>query len=132
MLLKFSAGSDPATKVKAVSLLRSALAFNGSLAESHYQLGKLALDDGDLPSGIEHLETAVRLKPGSSKFHFALARAYRRSGRSEQASKESAEFQRLSAEEEKFQEGTFNKGAAPEIPDLAARDFATDPKQEPR
>jgi len=132
MLLKFSAGSDPAAKVKADSLLKSALAFDGSLAESHYQLGNLALNDGDLPSGIKHLETAVRLKAGNSKFHFALARAYRRSGRSGEASRESAEFQRLRAEEEKSREDTVNKGAAPEIPDLAAPDFAADLKQEPR
>jgi tetratricopeptide (TPR) repeat protein len=130
MLLKFSAGSDPAAKTRAISLLKSALAFDGSLAESHYQLGNLALTDGDLPLAIKHLATAVRLRPASSKIHFALARAYKRAGRSEQASKEVASFQRLKSEEEKSQDGAITKGATAEIPDLSPPD--ADPNQEPR
>jgi len=110
MLLKFSAGSDPEARAKAVSLLQSALAFDGSLAESHYQLGKLALDDGDLPLATSHLETAVHLRPAGSRIHFALARAYKRAGRSEQASKELASFQRLKSQEEKSPDEVITKG----------------------
>jgi len=132
MLLKFSAGSDRAAKAKAISLLKSALAFDGSLAESHYQLGNLALKDGDLPLAIRHMETAVRLRPASSRIRFALARAYKRAGRSEQASKEVASFQRLKTEEEKSPDGVITKGATAEIPDLAPLESAADPNQEPR
>jgi tetratricopeptide (TPR) repeat protein len=127
MLLKFAAGGDPAAKVKAASLFRSALSHDGSLAESHYQLGNLALNDGDLSSAIKHLETAARLKPASSKIHFVLARAYKRSGRREQASKEVAWFQRLKSEEEKSPDELITKGATAEIPDPPA-----DPNQGPR
>jgi tetratricopeptide (TPR) repeat protein len=132
MLLKFSAGADPAAKAKAISLLESALGFDGSLAESHYQLGNLALNDGDLPLAIKHLETALRLRPASSKIHFALARAYKRAGRSEQASKKVASFQRLKSEEEKSPDGAITKGATPEIPDLSSPEPDADPNHEPR
>ena len=129
MLLKFSAGSDAAAKTKAISLLKSALGFDGSLAESHYQLGNLALTDGNLPLAIKHLETAVRLRP-ASKIHFALARAYKRAGRSEQASKEVASFQRLKSEEEKSPDAAITKGATAELPDLSPPE--ADPSHEPR
>lgn len=132
MLLKFSAGSDPAAKAKAVSLLKSALAFDGSLAESHYQLGNLALDDGDLPLATKHLETASRLKPAGSKIHFALGRAYKRSGRSEQAAQEVAVFQRLKSQEEKSASELITKGSTVEIPDLAPPENAADRDQELR
>ena len=132
MLLKFSAGSDPAAKAKAVSLLKNALAFDGSLAESHYQLGNLALDDGDLPLATKHLETASRLKPAGSKIHFALARAYKRAGRSEQAAQEVAVFQRLKSEEETSASELITKGSTVEIPDLAPPEDAADKDQELR
>jgi tetratricopeptide (TPR) repeat protein len=132
MLLKFSAGSDPAAKVKAVSLLKNALELDGSLAESHYQLGNLALDDGDLRLAVKHLETAVRLTPASSKIHFALARAYKRAGRSEQASKEVASFQRLKGEEEKSADELITKGSTAAIPYLAPPETAADANQELR
>lgn len=107
MLLKF--GTAPAM---AIAQLETALSLDGSLAESHYQLGNLALNDGKLQPALQHLEAAARLKPESSRIHFALARAYRRSGRAEDAARETAAFQKLKADED----GPVEKGDRPGVP----------------
>lgn len=108
MLLKFGAAS-----ATAISHLETALSLDGSLAEPHYQLGSLALNNGNMRPALQHLETAARLKPESSKIHFALARAYRQAGRSEDAMKQTALFQRLKADEE----SPVEKGGQPGVPE---------------
>jgi Flp pilus assembly protein TadD len=130
-LLKFSAGADSTATAKAVSLFKSALALDDSLAESHYQVGNVALNDGDLSLAIKHLEAAVRLKPADSQVHFALARAYKRAGRSEQARNEVASFRRLKNEEEKSPDEVITKGATADVPDLTPPEPAAEPNEGP-
>jgi tetratricopeptide (TPR) repeat protein len=130
-LLKFSAGADSTATAKAVSLFKSALALDDSLVESHYQLGNVALNDGDLYLAIKHLEAAVRLKPADSKIHFALARAYKRAGRSEQARNEVASFRRLKNEEEKSPDEVITKGATADVPDMTPPEPAAEPNEGP-
>jgi tetratricopeptide (TPR) repeat protein len=59
-----------------------------------------ALVEGDLdvPAGLLELETAVRLEPGSPQVRIALASAYAKAGRREDAAKQRAEFLRLRKE----------------------------------
>jgi tetratricopeptide (TPR) repeat protein len=125
MLLKFAAGSDSVAKTRAVSLLEQAISLDGSLAESHYQLGQLAIDDGDPDRALTHLNAAVQLLPRSSKIHFALARAYRRKGLNDSATKELAQFQKWKAEEERAFEDTAEKGSSPGRPDFPAQESNT-------
>jgi tetratricopeptide (TPR) repeat protein len=102
MLLKFGEGGDSSAQARAISMFQTALKLNGALAESHYQLGNLALsNNGKTEEALPHLETAAKLNFKSSKVHFALARAYRRLGRSEAASKETRIYENLKAEEDK-------------------------------
>src|SRR5262249_39998939 len=72
-MLLWGDGTDhSASEVRAVELLRKAVALNGSLAEAHYQLGKLALHEDRVREAQQELEVAVKLDPRSSKNHYAL------------------------------------------------------------
>ena len=56
-----------------------------------------ALAEGgfDLTAGLRELETAMQLEPGSPQVRIALASAYAKAGRREEAAKQRAEFLRL-------------------------------------
>jgi Flp pilus assembly protein TadD len=101
MLLKRAEDGDAPAEARAVSLLKQASAVNKSLAEPHYQLGNLWLTKGRIPDALEELLTAASLNPAEAKTHFALARAYRRQGRSEQEAAELAIFDKLKAQAKK-------------------------------
>jgi tetratricopeptide (TPR) repeat protein len=58
-------------------------------------LGRALLEKGDLARGTAELEAGAKLAPDSAEMQFALARAYSRSGRKEEAEKARAEFVRL-------------------------------------
>jgi Flp pilus assembly protein TadD len=46
------------------------------------------MDTEDLAGGIEHLEQALRLEPDNLEVHIALAKAYSKSGRKDDARRE--------------------------------------------
>lgn len=58
-------------------------------------LGQALLETGDVDGAIRELEAGVKLAPDSPVMHFALARAYRRAGRTQDADRAQAEFTRL-------------------------------------
>lgn len=72
----------------AIELLRKAETLDPSLPEAHYELGKVALREGDLRDAVRELETAVKLDPKGSRNHYALAQAYRRLNRASDAEHE--------------------------------------------
>jgi len=114
-LLKFGEGGDAVAQARATSLFRAALEIDDSLAESHYQLGNLALANDKAEEAVPHLETAAKLNPQSSKTHFALARAYRRLGKSGAASKELGVYESLKGKESEtsLAESNFSTGPSP-------------------
>lgn len=61
-------------------------------------LGRLLVETGDLKRGIGELERARELAPQSPENRVALASAYAKAGRKEDASRERAEFLRLKKE----------------------------------
>jgi tetratricopeptide (TPR) repeat protein len=66
---------------------------------AHAMLGKVLVEGGlDLQKGIQELETAVELEPANPQSRVALASAYLKAGRKEDAAKERAEFLRLRTE----------------------------------
>jgi tetratricopeptide (TPR) repeat protein len=68
---------------------------------AHAILGQiLAEGNVDIPRGISELESAVRLAPLQPQVHFALATAYTKAGRKDDAAKERAEFLRLRGQDE--------------------------------
>jgi tetratricopeptide (TPR) repeat protein len=60
--------------------------------------GRVLVELGEVETGILELEEAVRLAPESPEVHFALARAYARAGRAEEAARERETFARLDRE----------------------------------
>jgi len=101
MLLWGEGESSRASEFRAVELLRKAIALDGSLAEAHYQLGKLALRQDRVRDAQQELEAVVKLDPRSSKNHYALAQVYRKLGRKDDAAHEVAQFQALKGREER-------------------------------
>jgi tetratricopeptide (TPR) repeat protein len=66
---------------------------------AHVVLGRiLAEGDLDIPRGIQELEEARKLAPGSPQVRIALATAYAKAGRKEDAAHERREFLRLRQE----------------------------------
>jgi tetratricopeptide (TPR) repeat protein len=58
-------------------------------------LGRILLETGDVARAIKELEAGVKLAPDSPEMHFALARAYARAARKEDAARERAIFTKL-------------------------------------
>lgn len=55
------------------------------MATAQYALGRALAETGDVRKGIEHLELAVKLDPGNLENHMALASAYSKAGRIQEA-----------------------------------------------
>ena len=88
LLLKQADAGDAVANARAEKMLKLALAIDASNAEALYKLGNLELNDGRLVEACKNLQRAVTLSPQSSEVHFALARAYRRLKRTNDAAKE--------------------------------------------
>jgi tetratricopeptide (TPR) repeat protein len=88
MLIKQAETGDAVARTRAEKMLRSALAIAPTNQQALYELGNLELNDGRVTEASRHLEQVVKLAPLSSQAHFALARAYRRLKRVEDAQKE--------------------------------------------
>jgi tetratricopeptide (TPR) repeat protein len=66
----------------------------------HADLGRANLIADNLETAVTELQTAVKLMPANAQLRFFLAQALRRSGRTEDAQRETAEFQRLKTQED--------------------------------
>jgi predicted Zn-dependent protease len=76
-------------------LAREAVRLAPRMPVSHYVLGRLLYDAGQNAEAITELETAQRMWPEEPKIYFALARAYTRAGRKEDAARARDTFTRL-------------------------------------
>lgn len=72
-----------------------AVALNPRIPLSHYVLGSILLRIGEIDRAITELETAERSVREDPGLYFALARAYARAGRKEDAERARATFTRL-------------------------------------
>ncbi|HEY6331647.1 MAG TPA: tetratricopeptide repeat protein [Blastocatellia bacterium] len=68
-------------------------------AAPHIALGRILVETGKIDEGINELELAERFDDSSSKVHFALAHAYGRAGRKDDAKRERELFLQLDAKE---------------------------------
>lgn len=59
-----------------------------ALPSAQLVLGRSLLETGDVKGGMEHLEKALQLEPDNLETHLALAKAYSKSGRKEDARRE--------------------------------------------
>ena len=80
---------------KGTELAREALKLDPNFFLTHNLMGRALLAGGHASAAIEELKTAVRLEPTSPESHFSLSEAYRNAGRTAEAAKERAEFERL-------------------------------------
>jgi len=110
MLMVYRGTSGSKKEVRAVTLLKKAIALDNSLAEAHYLLGNLALTKGQTEKALPELELAVKLDPKTSSAHYALARAYLRLGRRTEGMEQMRLFQQLKAKEKK---GTATLAGSP-------------------
>jgi tetratricopeptide (TPR) repeat protein len=75
-------------------------------------LGRILLETDDVAGAIEQLEAGVKLAPGSAEMHFALARAYSKADRADEAARERATFKRL--EDERLKSGEAATAGKPD------------------
>jgi O-antigen biosynthesis protein len=94
-LLKESESGDANSERRAATLLKSAVALDPSLADAHYHLGELALKNERIADALLEYQKAARLDPKNPKIHFGLSKIYRRLGRTEEATQETALFEKL-------------------------------------
>jgi tetratricopeptide (TPR) repeat protein len=80
---------------EAVPLAQEAVQLNPRMVLGHYIFGRILLEAGETQRAVEELEVARKLSPEEPKIHFALARAYTRANRREEAAKAREEFARL-------------------------------------
>ena len=84
--------SDPAS---ALPWAKQAVEVAPNVFAAHRALGEALVGTGDVEGGIAQLEIAIAQAPDSPGTHFALAKAYQRAGRLDDAAKERTEFVRL-------------------------------------
>jgi tetratricopeptide (TPR) repeat protein len=77
---------------------------------THHALGNVLLETGDIPGAIKQLEKGAELAPDSPEMHFALAKAYSRAGRKEDAARARNTFLRLDKERRTQREGAQSVG----------------------
>lgn len=83
------------------TLLKRSEQLDGSIAETHFDLGNIAVRQNKYEDALRQFAAAATLDPDLAKVHFALARVYRRLGREDEAAKETELHNRLKAKEEK-------------------------------
>ncbi len=66
----------------------------------HTDLGRASLDANNAAAAIAELETAAGQMPSKATVHFFLAEAYRQAGRTTDADKERAEFEKMKVQQD--------------------------------
>jgi tetratricopeptide (TPR) repeat protein len=77
---------------------------------THNALGRVLLEMGKIHEAIRELETGVKQAPDSPEMRFALARAYAKAGRSDDARREREIFLQLDKQMRDLREGTQSTG----------------------
>jgi tetratricopeptide (TPR) repeat protein len=82
----------------ALPLAEKAVQLAPKLYAARNVLGRVLLELGQVDRSIKELEEGVKLAPSSPEMHFALARAYTRAGRKQDAARERETFKKLQDE----------------------------------
>ena len=78
------------------------------MAETHFNLGNIALKEDNYQEALREFAESSKLDQDMAKAHLALAKVYRRLGKTEEAAKETEILNRLMAKE--VQESEANAG----------------------
>lgn len=73
---------------EALPYAQKAAAEKPTVPSAQLVLGRSLMETGDLKGGLSHLEKALHLEPNNLETHLALAKAYSKSGRKEDARRE--------------------------------------------
>ena len=79
----------------ALPLAEKAVALEPRMYAARNVFGRVLLEVGQIERAIDQLQEGIRLAPASPEMHFALARAYLRAGRKEDADRENEIFKKL-------------------------------------
>jgi tetratricopeptide (TPR) repeat protein len=79
----------------ALPLAEKSVALAPQLYAARNVFGRVLLEVGQVERAIQELQEGIRLAPASPEMHFALARAYMRAGRKEEADRENEIFKKL-------------------------------------
>ncbi|PWT88949.1 MAG: hypothetical protein C5B55_12225 [Blastocatellia bacterium] len=79
----------------ALPLAERAVQLQPNMYPARNVLGRVLLELGQIDRAIKELEEGVRIAPSSPEMHFALARAYTRAGRKQDADRERDTFKKL-------------------------------------
>ena len=82
-------------KAEARSLLEAAVKASPEHAQSQYELGKLLLEEGDVPGAITHLERSEASDGSKDYVHYQLATAYRKASRLDDAQRELRTYRQI-------------------------------------
>jgi lipopolysaccharide biosynthesis regulator YciM len=66
-------------------------------AQAQYQIGKVLLEDGQVPEAVQHLEIAAQRDPEADYIHYQLQTAYRRNGQKAEADRELEVYRNMKA-----------------------------------
>jgi tetratricopeptide (TPR) repeat protein len=91
----------PQTYPQVKSLLQQAVRLDSRSPDAHYQLGQLALRQGQLSEAKTEFLASLQGDPNRSNTHFALSLAYRRMGQTDDAAKHFSIYGRLKQAEER-------------------------------
>jgi tetratricopeptide (TPR) repeat protein len=80
------------------SLLQRSIALDGTLADTHLQLGILYADQHESAKSLPEYQRALELNPNSPDAHYRLGQYYVRAGQKDRAQQEFAVYQQLQAQ----------------------------------
>ena len=119
LLLAHGPGNGDSAQDRAASLFQKAIAMDGNSPDARYEAGKLELERGEYEQAIRYLKRAAELSSERSGIQHALARAYVRVGRSEEAAEARRKFQSLKREEDLANPRHYEHRRTPPISGLA-------------
>ena len=96
----------------ALPLAEKAVQLAPKLYAARNVLGRVLLELGQIDRSVKELEAGVELAPASPEMHFALARAYTRAGRKQDAARERETFKKL--QDEYNQKRQLDSSGAPD------------------
>jgi tetratricopeptide (TPR) repeat protein len=112
--LKIAAAEYKVDSQAGIPYAEDAVKINPRLPPGHYLLGLLLLDTGEYQRAISELETASASYPNEAKLYFALGSAYALAGRTQDAARARATFQRLTQQQqEKSKSNSQDSSAGP-------------------
>jgi tetratricopeptide (TPR) repeat protein len=80
---------------EAVAAFRRSVALDPKVAESHYELGKLYFQLGQIPQAREEFQRVIAIAPDHANAHYQLSRVYARLGETANSREMAAETQVL-------------------------------------